>query len=768
VLGLSAGIACTLLIYLWITDELRMDKFHEKDSQLYQVMENQTNNNVIKTVEWTPAPLAASMLKEMPEVQDAVTVMPSTFFSPAVLSISEDAKIKATPQFADKAFFNIFSYKLISGDKSKILSEKNAIVISEDLADRVFHTSQNIIGKTIDWQLLEWQGQSVVSGVFENVPSNSTAQFDFVLPFEAFANMVPRFKNNWQASAPSSYLILKKNTNISSFTNKIAAFIKSKNSESNVSLFVRKYSDQYLYGTYQNGVQAGGRISYVYLFGIIALFILVIACINFMNLSTAKSSKRMKEIGIKKAMGASRKQLFFQYLGESVLLSFLSLFIAIILVLLLVPVFNQLAGKDIAFTLNFNLVIACVTITLLTGFVAGSYPALYLSAFKTVAILKGKMKSSVGEQWARKGLVVFQFAVSVIMIIGVLVVYKQMAFMQSKNLGYDKDNIIYFPAEANIPENVQDFISGIKNIPGITNASSTTHSLKGSYMTTSDLNWSGKKTGDEISFEDMEVNYDMIETLGMQIIKGRSFSKNFGGENDKIILNEVAIEAMGIKDPVGKTIELDGAKKEIIGVVKNFNFESLHQNIKPLFFVLNDKKAMVIVAKIKAGSEQAAITGLQKFYKEYNPGYWFDYKFMDEDYQALYASEQKVSLLSRYFAALAIFIACLGLFGLTAFTAQKRQKEIGIRKVLGANAKGLVALLAKDFLKLLAIAIMLASPLAYFLMSEWLQDFAYRISIGWWVFVLAGVIALFIALVTVSFQAIRAAVANPVKSLRTE
>jgi predicted permease len=767
-IGLSTGLTCSLLIYLWIMDELSVDKFHEKDNQLYQVMKNQVNNDVIKTVEWTPAPLAESLLKEMPEVQEAVTVMPSTFFPESILSIAANAKIKAKPQFAGNTFFNLFSYKLISGDKTQVLADKNSIVISKELANRLFNTSENIIGKTIDWELLEWKGQGIVSGIFETVPSNSTQQFDFVLPFEVFLNLVPRFKNSWSASAPSTYLTLKKGTEISAFTYKISGFVKTKNKGSNVNLFVRKYSDQYLHGTYQNGVQSGGRISYVHLFAVIALFILVIACINFMNLSTAKASKRLKEIGIRKAVGASRKTLILQYLGESVLLSFSSLIIAILLALLLIPVFNQITGKDISIPFSLNFITTCLGIALVTGLVAGSYPALYLSAFKPLTILRGKMKSSSGVQWARKGLVVFQFAVSVIMIVSVLVVHKQMQFVQSKNPGYDKDNIIYFPSEGKISGNIQTFISGIRNIPGITNASSTTHSLKGTYMATNNFNWPGKKAGDEISFEDMQVNYDMIETLGMQLIKGRSFSKTFGNEADKIILNEAAIEAMGIKDPLGKMVELGDDKKEIIGIVKDFHFESLHQSIKPLFFTLKDKDAMIIAARIKSGNEQAAITGLQKFYTDFNPGYSFDYKFLDAQYQTLYASEQTISLLSRYFAGLAILISCLGLFGLTAFTAQKRQKEIGIRKVIGASTGSITLMLSKDFFKLIALACLLAFPVALWVMNEWLQNFAYRISITPWMFLIAGLSVMLITAITIGFQSIKAAIVNPVKSLRIE
>jgi hypothetical protein len=408
-----------------------------------------------------------------------------------------------------------------------------------------------------------------------------------------------------------------------------------------------------LYGNYENGVQKGGRIEYVKLFSIIAVFILIIACINFMNLSTAPASRRMKEVGIKKLVGAGRKALILQYLAESVLATFLSQFMAIIIVALLLPQFNNITGKQLTLNFDLNLVLPVLGITLITGVFAGSYPAIYLSGFNPVTILKGKLSSSFGELWVRKGLVVFQFTLSVILIAGVLVVYKQIEFVQTKNLGYDKDNIIYLQLKGKIAENLETSLSEIKNIPGIVNASSTLHTLMGTYSTTSGLNWTGKAPDDDISFEDIEVNFDMIETLGIEMIAGRSFSRNFSNEETKIIFNETAIASMGLQDPVGKVVELFGENREIIGVVKDFHFESLHDDIKPLFFILNSNDARIITAKIQAGRERETIERLQKFHETYNPGYPLDYKFLDEDYRALYAAEQRVSILSKYFAGLA-------------------------------------------------------------------------------------------------------------------
>ena len=520
--------------------------------------------------------------------------------------------------------------------------------------------------------------------------------------------------------------------------------------------------------TDENGVQQGGRIEYVRLFSIIAIFILIIACINFMNLSTAQASRRMKEVGIKKSVGAGRKALIFQYLAESVLVTILSLFMAIIIVTLLLPQFNGITGKQLTLNFDLNLILPVLGITLITGLFAGSYPAVYLSGFNPVMILKGKLNSSFGELWVRKRLVVFQFALSVILIVGVLVVYKQIEFVQTKNLGYDNNNIICLPLEGKIAENLETSLSEIKNIPGIVNASSTLHTLMGTYSTTSSLNWTGKTPEGDISFEDIEVNYDMIETLGIEIIAGRSFSRNFSNEETRIIFNETAIATMGLQDPVGKVVELFGQNREIIGVVKDFHFESLHNDIKPLFFILNPNAARIITAKIQAGRERETIERLQKFYEAYNPGFPLEYTFLDEEYQAQYASEQRVSTLSRYFAGLAIIISCLGLFGLAAFTAQRRLKEIGIRKILGSTDFGVVRLLSGDFTKIVLIAIVIALPVSYLIARKWLNEFAFRIDLEWWYFITAGLIALLIAWFTVGLQTVRAARMNPVQSLKEE
>jgi ABC-type antimicrobial peptide transport system permease subunit len=762
-IGLSSGLACTLFIFLWVSDELNVDKFNEKDSQIFQAMENRKIDSGIGTGAESSGPLAEALLKEMPEIEYAAAVAPPGWFGKSTLSIN-DNDIKAVGQYAGKDYFNIFSYDLIQGDKDKVLTEKKSIVISDELALKLFDTTENIIGKTIDFQ---HKKQFVVSGIFKKIPSNSSNQFDFVLTWEEMEDSSP-WVREWGNTGPHTYVMVKQGTSINQLNGKIANLIKIKTQDSSRNLFLKRYSQNYLYGNYENGVQAGGRIEYVRLFSIIAFFILLIACINFMNLSTAKASRRMKEVGMRKALGATRKSLIFQYMGESLLMTLLSLLLAILIVIVFLPYFNQITGKQIALFFNAKLLISLLVITVFTGLIAGSYPALYLSRFNPVKVLKGTFQSSLSELLARKGLVIFQFTLSVILILSVIVVYKQIEFVQTKNIGFDKDHIVSFEIEGAVAKSPAVFLLELKNIPGIINASSTAHRMVGHNFATAGLEWEGKNPNELVYFECIKANYDLIETLDIQMKVGRSFSRNFGADSSKIILNETAIETMALKDPIGKKIRLWDQDREIIGVTKNFHFESLHEKVKPLFFCLLPFETKYVMAKIQAGKERETVARLEKFYKKYNPGFTLDYKFLDSDYQAQYVAEKRVSVLSRYFAGIAILISCLGLFGLAAFTAEKRRREIGVRKVLGATIAQIVLLLSRDFMRLVFIAIVIAFPIAFWATQRWMQGFAYKTTLGWWLFVLPGILAILIALLTVSYQAIKAAIANPVKSLRTE
>ncbi|WP_347159017.1 ABC transporter permease [Pontibacter chitinilyticus] len=765
--GLSTSLACILLIFLWVNDELHIDKFHEKDSRLFQVMENQQHAEGTITSGMTAGLVAETLPEEMPEVEFATALIHSSWFPKFILSAAGDTKIKAVGQFASKDFFNVFSYGLVQGDKNQVLSGKNSMVISEELAMKLFHTTQNVIGKVVEWQLPGLKKQVIISGVFKGTPPGSSEQFDFLLSFEAWKGISPSILD-WGNDGTNTYVVLREGTDTEQFNRKIAGYIKAKNGGTSRFVFLRPYSDGYLYGNYENGVQAGGRIEYVRLFSIIAVFILVIACINFMNLSTAKASRRIKEVGIKKAMGASRSSLVFHYLGESMITAFASLIVALMLMELLLAPFSDLTGKHLTLSYHTSFIFIATGIALFTGLLAGSYPAFYLSGFKPAAVLRGRLNSFGGELWARKGLVVFQFTTSVVLIVAVFVVYKQIKYVQHKNMGYEKDNVIYFGMEGQLNESLEAFLSEVKKVPGVVNASSIDRSMIGSHNTTAGLNWTGKKPDEVVAFEIMGVNHDIIETLDMKMKEGRAFSRDFGTDSSKIIFNEAAIAAMGLKDPVGKVINLWGTNMEILGVVKNFNFQSLHENVKPLFLRLQPHNTRIVMLRMEAGTEKEAIDKIRGLYTTFNPGYSFDYTFLDEEYKAQYAAEQRVSVLSRYFAGLAIMISCLGLFGLAAFTAERRLKEIGIRKVLGATELNIVYLLSGDFTRLVLISILIALPVSYLLVKNWLDNFAYKIDLEPGYFIGAGALALLVAWLTVGMQAVKAAKVNPSQCLKDE
>ncbi|MFX1704618.1 ABC transporter permease [Chitinophaga sp. CC14] len=763
-IGLSTGLACTLLICLWVYDELSIDHFHKNDRRLFQVMENQPHEKGITTSDGTPALLAATLKADMPEVENATVSTPASWF-PKIALTTGNKSTKSAGIFAGQDYLQVFSYPLLQGNSRQVLQDKNSIVISEQLAHTLFGTT-DAIGKTITWQVDRFKKISTVSGVLAKLPSNASTQFDCLLPFDAFREIM-----NITALDPqgpfNTFLVMKEGADIPAFNAKLSNFMTSltKGSATPRNLFLQRYSDHYLHGNYENGVAAGGRISYVKLFSLIALFILVIACINFVNLSTAQASGRMKEMGIRKTIGANRLALILQYLGESMLMTILALGIALLLVALLLPEFNHITGKALSFSLNGKMIGIIVAVALLTGILAGGYPALYLSGFNPLPVLKGKVPGSPGQLLARKGLVVFQFTLSVLFMVAVITVYRQIAYVQHTNPGYDKDNVVYFDVEGKVPEHIPEFLAALKRIPGVVNASGMVGNVLGAPSI--GCTWKGRGIVETIMCRPFPVNYDMIETLGIEMAAGRSFSRDYGADDSRIIFNEAAIRAMGIDNPVGKVIEFNGMKTEIAGVVKNFHFQSMHETISPLFFRLDSLNSTVMV-KVKGGQTKAVLDALAAFYQNYNPGFTFDYKFLDEDYQAQYTAEKRVAALSKYFTALAIVISCLGLFGLAAFTAESRRKEISIRKVLGATAAHVMMMLSGEFLRSVLIAVLIGLPLAWYCMDRWLHSFAYHIEMGAGVSLLVGISMVGITLLTVSFQAIRAALENPVKNLKAE
>jgi predicted permease len=769
--GLSTGLACAMLIYLWVHDELSFDKFHQNDKQLYQVMERSTENGNVVIHESTQGPLAAAMTKDLPELQMAVPVFSLKKEEIYLQMRSQEKTVRSTGLFAGKDFFSAFTFPLLQGNKEQVLSDKNSIVISEGLAKSLFGSADNAVGKSIEWELLNTKKNAVVTGVFAKLPSNSSLQFDFALPYEMLlTDLVPNFQKWWN-EGPATYLVLKPGTDVEKFNAKIAGFIKPYFKETIFTLFVRPFSKAYLYGHYENGKQAGGRIEYVRLFSLVALFILVIACINFMNLSTARASRRLKEVGVKKVVGSTRKALIFQFLTEAVFMTFLSLTIAFFLVSAFLPVFRSITGKEFDIAVSPQMIVLLIGVTLLTGLLAGSYPAFYLSHFNPISVLKGQFKTSIGELLARKGLVVFQFVISLVLIVAVLVIHQQVDYVQSKNLGYDKDNVLQFDKEGAVAQNTDAFLAELRKQPGVISASAIQQGIVQSGTSgaaTYGIDWPGKTDKDLVDFTVRAVDFNLLETLGIQVKEGRSFLPSYGAENTKLVFNEAAIKVMGLKNPIGTKVKMWGEEKTIIGVVKDFHITSLHEAIVPMVFFYAPQNTSAIVVKIEKGKEKETLNKLEAFYKKYNPGFVFNYTFLDDAYQAQYVSEQRVSVLSRYFAGLAILISCLGLFGLATFNAEVRTKEIGIRKVLGASVQNIMLMLSKDFVQLVLLAILIAFPLAWWGMNVWLRGFAYHISISPWLFVMAGVAILLIAMLTLTYQSVKTAFMNPVKSLRTE
>ncbi len=589
-----------------------------------------------------------------------------------------------------------------------MLQDKNSIVISDDLAMKLFGTTENLIGKPVHFQHTR---DFFVSGVFEKPGVRSSQQFDFVLSFEYMKEVYP-WVTSWNNTGPHNFILLKKGTDIKAFNKKIAGVVRENARDSTRVAFAVPFGDNYLLYTFSHGSQTGSRIVYVRLFSVIAIFILLIACINFMNLSTAKASRRLKEVGIKKVLGAGRQQLIFQFLSESIVFAALATTLALGVAWLLLPAFNQLTGKDITLRFDTNLILTLTAITVFTGLLSGSYPALYLSGFKPISTLKGKLQTSAAEIFSRRGLVVFQFTLSALLIISVLVVYRQIQFIQHSDPGYNKENIVRFNSEGRVLTNEDAFVDEVKKIPGVVNACYTWHEMIGRNYGDYGLSWDGKDPMNGIMSRDSAEDMGFIETMGIQLAAGRAFSKKYGDEGSKIILNESAIRLMHMKDPVGKTIHYGKHPMQIIAVAKDFHFESLHEPVKPCFIILDGPGNIwhKMMVKIKGGEQSATLNAIQHLYTSYNPGFPFEYGFLDEAYQKQYLTESRVAILSRYFAGLAIVISCLGLFGLAAFTAQKRQKEIGIRKVVGASVNNIVFMLSKDFIRLILIAIGIAFP----------------------------------------------------------
>ena len=765
--GLAIGMACSIFILLWVTNELSYDRFHKNAEEIYRITADAGDFNAAVNCAGMPAELKA----KIPAVKNYVRLShPSTnVFETGTRKFEEKHVF-----YADSTFLQIFSFTLLKGNRETALMRPDAVLITEEIAKKYFG-QEDVIGKT----LKKNNGNYViVTGVLANIPSNSHLQFDFILPMSSIAQSVNDLKTNtWTNFNYYSYILLDKNFKstsaaIEGLNNQINIIFKKHVNETmlRVDFNLQALTSIHLHSNYQVDLPGHGNIQYVNIFFVVALFILTIACINFMNLATARSARRAKEVGLRKVVGADRKQLIGQFLGESLLISFLALMIAMGLVWLLLPAFNGLTGKKLALHfLDGKMILSLAGIALLTGLISGSYPALFLSGFRPIQVLKGNLKNTAGNLFFRNGLVVLQFVVSIVLLAGTAIVYKQLTFIKNMNLGFDKSNLLYVPMVGEMWNKQQALKAELKQNPLTANYTIANNVPTNLTSGTVNVQWEGKDPKSQIVFPTLFVDENFFDVYQMILVSGRTFSSEFKSDTNNFILNEKAVQVMGMKvsDAVGKSLSLWDMKGTIIGVVKDFNYKPIQNPIEPMIIGLN-RWGGIAVVRTEPGKTEATIKALGKISADLNPSYPFSYGFLDQDLANLYNGEQRMGQLFNLFAILAIFISCLGLYGLSAFMAEQRTKEIGVRKVLGSSVWNVVYLLSRKFTILILIAVIIAVPVAWFAINSWLNSFAYRVNPDWIIFLAASLAALVIAWITVSYESIKAAIANPVKSLRTE
>ena len=775
IVGLSVGIAACLLIVLYVVNELSYDKYNANADRIYRITQNAKVNGNEASYATSPEPLKQAFTT-LPEIEKATRLIPPTslFLSPKKFfakkgntSIEEKNVV-----FAESDLFSMFTLPMIDGNPSTSLSEPNSAVITESTAKKYF-SSTDVVGKTIT---INDSNVYKITGVIKDIPSQSHFHFDFFLSYSS----IPESKEGgWGYSGMHHYILVKPGADIHKLESEFRAitlkgypaFINTNGNYLNIVL--TPLLDIHLKSASEYELDKGGNIQYVYVFSAIALFILLIACVNFINLSTARSANRAKEVGVRKVLGSTRQFLITQFLTESVLVTFISAIIAVVLVCLLLPYFNQTAGTNLTITMSSLswFVPALLAIVLVIGLLAGAYPAFYLSAFKPILVLKGKLAAGFKRSFLRGFLVVFQFSISIFLIISTLVIYNQLTYIHNKNLGFNRSQMLSIKNTNLLGEQAKIFKQNLKQLPGVEQVTMSTYLPTGTERNITglfpqlpiDIN-------QDVLSEFWPVDEDYIKTLGIQLIKGRNFSNQLASDSSAIIVNEAFVKKFGFKDALNKTVYRDSYGVQpyhIIGVVKDFNYSSLRDNIKPLALVYGADNG-AITAKVKTTNLSALMQQIQNKWKDLSANQQFTYSFMNDDFDATYRSEQHMQQIFFSFSVLAILIACLGLFGLAAYAAEQRNKEIAIRKVIGASTSNIINILSADFIKLVCISILIASPVGWFAMNKWLQDFAYRINISWIIFFVAGCIAIAIALITISFQSIKAAIANPVKSLRTE
>ncbi len=725
-------------------------------------MLNSNNTDGIRTWKGTSGLLLDELFSQVPEVQLAVATTDVHEFT-----MHHNKKpFKASGLFASKQFFEVFTYPFYAGEHQADLTNPDHIIITRSLARRVFGNSSDVIGQSITWTM---QGQSKtfeVAGVIENPPEQTSEPFEFILPWTYYHDDLIDFKG-WGNFYARTRVVLNPAADIDKVNAQITAIQLANIESDNISLFLTSYSNRYLYNKYENGKAVGGRIDYVVFFIIIAGIVLFMACINFINLSTALASHRLKEIGVRKTMGALRQSIAAQFLTESVLMALFSLFIALVLTIALLPWFNDIAQKSLTLSFSVSTLALLVGTIITVGLLSGFYPAVYLSRFGAIEGLRGLVRNGKTAWFSRNALVLVQFTISVILIVTVITVRQQMAYILNKDLGYNKDNIIYLMREGTLTDNYEAFLAEARKLPTVAGAALSSFFIGGDNSTFG-VDWPGKPEGSQTEFWETRAGHGLIELLEMQLVAGRTFSKDFGDESNAVVFNETAIKAMGMDDPLGKTIDHYTGKKTIIGVVKDFNLESLHTAVAPNMFLFAPEKAASVMVRFKPGQTAQGLAAVQRLHEALNPGYPFNASFFDQTYAQQYQAEQRTTTLLTYFGGFAMLITALGLFGLMAFTIQKKLKEIGIRKVLGATVLNIIGLLTSNFIKIVIVACLLAVPISYIANSNWLSSYAYHINIQWWYFA-AGI--LFVVLFTVAMVSVRvarAAVTNPTHFLRNE
>jgi len=786
IFGLTVGITCCLLILTYIINETSYDKYNTNADRTYRVTRIFYDGNGNESLHLSAiAPPFGPLLKSaFPEVQQMTRLLPN---GTIILRYKEKLFNEENSFFADEHFFDVFSVNVTNGDKHTALNDPYTVMLTDKIARKYFGDADPI-NKTII--LDNSKHEFKVTGIFKPFPANAHVHPNILMSFNTLKDPAvmgeSELENDYGGNAFYTFLLLPKDYNADKLRERLPSFLDNyvhmpgmaANAKTSkfVTLTLQKLTDIHLRSHLDDEAETNGDITRVYIFSVIALFILLIACINYMNLSTARSALRAKEIGIRKVIGAQRKEIIRQFLSESVLVTWIALILAVILTSALLPYVDKLSNLELKLSelYSWDIVLMLVALPFVVGIVSGIYPALFMSSFKPIKVLKGIFKAGSGGVSFRKVLVVTQFAISIILIVATTVVFQQLRFIQQKSLGFNKDHIVTMAYNDSLVKPYQSFRSDLLKIPGVKDMGLSSRIPSGRLLDEqgASVMQNGVLQQVKVDLKCLSTDYGFFPTYGMQMAAGRNFSRDFGTDTSNYIINETAVKKLGwgsSQNAIGKDMVYAGNKGKIIGVVSDFHFESLHQPIIPMIFYLSKSgRYHKLSIKIGGNNIQTSIAAVGDTWHRYLPNVPFDYGFLDQKFQQLYSSEQEQGSLFTIFSCIAIFIACLGLFGLSAFTITQRVKEIGVRKVLGASVSQIVTELSKDFMKLVIIAAIIAFPIAWYMMNKWLLDFASRIDIAWWVFVLAGVIAFIIAFVTISFQSIKAANANPVKSLRSE